>query len=133
MTVYLRCGIPPLPGAQRWWSRTHLIKSLHLFTFPLFTWPILARSLVCLGGRPANTCPSKKRQDSSENNVFFFLLLSSVHAISALFLAVLSMIYFKQTVIKNVNFNGFAYNLYQTGVFFIYNVLKTTSVHLFYA
>lgn len=60
MTVYSRFGIPLLAGDPQWWSRTRLIKSLFLFTSPLFTWLILARSLVCPGGRPASTCPSKK-------------------------------------------------------------------------
>lgn len=59
MTVYLRCGIPPRAGVLQWWSTTPPIKSLFLFTSPLFTWPILDRSLVCPGGRPASTCPSK--------------------------------------------------------------------------
>lgn len=60
MTVYSKCGIPPLAGALQWWSRTSLIKSLLLFTSHLFTLPILAQLLVCRGGRPASSCPSKK-------------------------------------------------------------------------
>lgn len=62
MTVYWRCGIPPLAGAPQWWSRTPRIKSLLRFTSPSFTWPTLAQSLACPGGRPANTCPSKKAE-----------------------------------------------------------------------
>ena len=61
MTVYLRCGIPPRAGDLQWSSTTPPIKSLLLSTSPLFTWRILARSLVCPGGRPASSCPSKKR------------------------------------------------------------------------
>lgn len=60
MTVYSRCGIPPRVGAPQWWSRTSPIKSLLLFTSPSSTWPTLAQSLACPGGRPVNTCLSKK-------------------------------------------------------------------------
>lgn len=68
MTVYSRCGIPPRAGVLQWWSRIFLIKSLLLLTSPLFTWPILARSLVCPGGRPASSCPSKKGHIQSHNH-----------------------------------------------------------------
>lgn len=61
MTVFLKCGIPPLAGALLWWSRTPLIKRLSLFTSPLFIWPIPDQLLVCPGGRPASICPSKKQ------------------------------------------------------------------------
>ncbi len=64
MTVYSKCGIPPRAGVLQWWSRTSLIKSLLLFTSPSFTWPILALLLVCPGGRPASSCPSKKHTRS---------------------------------------------------------------------
>lgn len=60
MTVCSRCGTPPRAGAPLWWFRTPRIKNLLRFTSPLFTWPTLAQSLACPGGRPASSCPSKK-------------------------------------------------------------------------
>lgn len=59
MTVCSRCGIPPRAGAPPWWFRTPRIKNLLRSTSPSFTWPTLAQSLACPGGRPASSCPSK--------------------------------------------------------------------------
>lgn len=69
MTVYSRCGIPPRAGARRWWCRTPRTKSLLPFTSPSSTWPILARSPGCPGGRPASSCPS--RNNGEQHHVCF--------------------------------------------------------------
>lgn len=77
MTVCLRCGIPPRAGVLQWWCKIPLIKSLFLFTFPLFTWLILALSPVCPGGRPASICPSKKANTITQSGwraVYWFYI-----------------------------------------------------------